>query len=122
MTNYKNYFGFEKEPFPQDIRIKDLYPLPGLEALLDRFLFAVKLSAATVITGDVGSGKSTSLRYACSKLHPSEFKIIPVIANTGTVLEMFRQIVLSLATEIKANSITKVTKVICSLPKGSHLL
>ncbi len=115
MTNYKNYFGFEKEPFPQDIRIEDLYPLPGLEALLDRFLFAVKLSAAAVITGDVGSGKSTSLRYACSKLHPSEFKIIPVIANTGTVLEMFRQIVLSLATEIKANSITKVTKVIRSL-------
>jgi len=115
MTNYKNYFGFEKEPFAQDIRIEDLYPLPGLEALLDRFLFAVRLSAAAVITGDVGSGKSTSLRYACSKLHPSEFKIIPVIANTGTVLEMFRQIVLSLATEIKANSITKVTKVIRSL-------
>lgn len=112
MTNYKNYFGFEKEPFAQDIRIEDLYPLPGLEAFLDRFLFAVRLSAAAVITGDVGSGKSTSLRYACSKLHPSEFKIIPVIANTGTVLEMFRQIVLSLATESKANSITKVTKVI----------
>ncbi len=115
MTNYKNYFGFSKEPFAQDIRIEDLYPLPGMEALLDRFLFAVKLSAAAVITGDVGSGKSTSLRYACSKLHPSEFKIIPVIANSGTVLEMYRQIVLSLATEIKANSITKVTKVIRSL-------
>ena len=40
MMNYKNYFGFEKEPFPQDIRIEDLYPLPGLEALLDWFLFA----------------------------------------------------------------------------------
>ena len=70
--NYKNFFGFKKQPFAQDIKIQDLYPLLGLEALVERFMFAVQLCAVTVITGDVGSGKSTSLRYACSKLHPSE--------------------------------------------------
>lgn len=115
MVNYKNFFGFDKEPFSQDIKIQDLYPLPGLEGLLERFIFAVRLAAMVVITGDVGSGKSTSLRYASSKLHPSEYKIIPVLANSGTVLEMFRQIVISLAQESKANSISRVTKIIRSL-------
>ena len=113
--NYKNFFGFKKQPFAQDIKIQDLYPLPGLEALVERFMFAVQLCAVMVITGDVGSGKSTSLRYACSKLHPSEYKVLSVLANTGTVLEMNRQILLSLAQETNTNSITKVVKTIRSL-------
>jgi general secretion pathway protein A len=115
MQNYKNYFGFEKEPFGQDIRVQDLYPLPGLQALYDRFLYAVHLAAVSVITGEVGSGKSTSLRYASSKLHPSEYKIIPVLANTGTVIEVYRQITLALSAETTASSISRVTKLIRSL-------
>jgi len=55
------------------------------------------------------------LRYACSKLHPSEYKVIPVIANTGTVVEMYRQITMTLAAEIKASSISRVTKLIRSI-------
>ena len=62
MTRYKHFFGFQREPFPQDIRVEDLYPLPGLRALADRFLYALELGALSVITGEVGTGKSTSLR------------------------------------------------------------
>ena len=115
MLNHKNHFGFEKEPFRQDIGVTELYPLPGLEALCDRFLYAVHLFAVAVITGEIGSGKSTSLRYACSKLHPSEYKVIPVIANKGTVVEMYRQISMALAAEIKAGSISRVTRLIRSI-------
>jgi len=115
MLNVKNYFGFEKEPFRQDIGVQELYPLPGLQALYERFLYAVQLAAVAVITGEVGSGKSTSLRYAASKLHPSEYRIIPVLANTGTVIEVYRQITLALSAETTASSISRVTKLIRSL-------
>jgi general secretion pathway protein A len=115
MLNYKNYYGFEKEPFGQDIGVQDLYPLPGLQPLYDRFLYAVQLAAVAVVTGEVGSGKSTSLRYACSKIHPSEYRIIPVLANTGTVIEVYRQITLALSAENTASSISRITKHIRSL-------
>lgn len=115
MLNYKNYFGFEREPFGQDLSVQELYPLAGLQALCDRFLYAVQLAAVAVITGEVGSGKSTSLRYAASKLHPSEYKIIPVLANTGTVIEVYRQIAIALSAESTASSISRVTKLIRSL-------
>src|SRR3972149_9664503 len=85
MTPYKHFFGFQREPFPQDIKVEDLYPLPGLKALADRFHYALDLGALNVITGEVGTGKSTSLRYAASPLHPSQYRIIPVTANTGTI-------------------------------------
>jgi len=32
---YKTFFGFQKEPFSQEIRVEDLYPLPGLQAASD---------------------------------------------------------------------------------------
>jgi type II secretory pathway predicted ATPase ExeA len=63
----------------------------------------------SVITGDVGSGKSTSLRYAVSKLHPSEFQIIQIIANTGTYAEVLRQIAFGLALDVNVSSITKLS-------------
>lgn len=115
MMNYKNFFGFEREPFPQDIRIDRLYPVLGLNGLVDRVLYAVELGTVAVITGDVGAGKSTSLRYASSKLHPSAYRIMPVVANTGTIMELLRQILLALDTECKSLSITTVTKMARSM-------
>jgi general secretion pathway protein A len=55
--------------FPQNVPVKDLYPLPALEPLRQRVFFALDQKAIAVITGDVGSGKSTSLRYVSSKCH-----------------------------------------------------
>ena len=34
-------YGLSREPFAQDIPIKDLYPLPGLEAFIQRFDYAI---------------------------------------------------------------------------------
>jgi type II secretory pathway predicted ATPase ExeA len=108
MDNLQQYFGFQTEPFSTHIKIENIFPLPGLTALVQRFLFAVKSSAIMVITGDVGSGKSTSLRYAASTLHPAAFTVVPVIAHTGTYLEMLRQIAFTLQIECKASSLTRL--------------
>lgn len=110
--NYKNFFGFQKEPFAQDIKVSDLFPLPSLNGVFERIKYAVELGAVTVLTGEVGAGKSTSLRYAISKLHPSRYKIIPVIANNGTIMETYRQIGLSLNVDTRSPSVTTVIKTV----------
>ncbi|CAO0819829.1 hypothetical protein DFAR_1130002 [Desulfarculales bacterium] len=35
-----------------------------------RFGYAIRLGALALVTGNVGSGKSTALRWAASRLHP----------------------------------------------------
>jgi type II secretory pathway predicted ATPase ExeA len=115
MTRYRHFFGFQREPFPQDIKVEDLYPLPGLKAFSERFSYALDLGAINVMTGEVGTGKSTSLRYASSPLHPSQYRIIPVTANTGTILELLKQILLSLQVESRSLSITLLTKTLRGL-------
>ncbi len=109
---YKNFFGFMKEPFPQDIEESDICILPGLGSVLDRFFYALDIASVMVITGDVGTGKSTSLRFASAQLHPSKYRVVSTIANTGTVLELLRQTTVALDTESRSHSITVLTKIV----------
>lgn len=115
MTNYKAYFGFSSEPFAQDIPTDKLFPTPALKSTTQRCLFAIDLGAVCVVTGEVGAGKSTTLRYISSKLHPSKYKLMPVIASTGSTLEALRQICNALDSDANSNSIAKITKTIRSL-------
>jgi type II secretory pathway predicted ATPase ExeA len=110
--SYRNFFGFQKEPFAQDIKVSDLFPLPSLSGVHERMKFAVELGAVTVITGDVGTGKSTSLRYASSQMHPSRYKIVPVIGNSGTIMELYRHIGLALSVDTRSPSLTTVIKTV----------
>jgi len=90
MSDIRHFFGLKKDPFPQDVPVKDLFPLPSLDPLKKRVLFAVEQKAITVITGDVGSGKSTSLRYISSTLHGSEYHLIPLIGGRFSLMELYR--------------------------------
>ncbi|MEW8508963.1 MAG: AAA family ATPase [Candidatus Thiodiazotropha sp.] len=96
MDTIRHHFGFKKEPFPQNIAVKDLYPLPALEPLERRIFFALNHKSISVITGDVGSGKSTSLRYISHKCRSSEYELISIVGGTYSTMELYRQILLNL--------------------------
>src|SRR5208337_2421001 len=100
------------EPFAQDIRIEDLYPLPGLQAALERFMYSLELGATSIVTGDVGSGKSTALRYATHKLHPSRYKLGSVIGSPGSMIDILRQLCSGFDVEGNSNSLTKLMRIL----------
>lgn len=95
MDNIKHFFGLKRDPFPQDVPLKDLFIHPSLEPLEKRVLFSVDQKAISIITGDVGSGKSTSLRYVSNKCHNSEYHKIQIIGGGYSLMELYRQILLS---------------------------
>ena len=110
--NEQHYYGFAKEPFAQDVRVEDLYPAPYLAATTERILYAIKLGAVSLITGEVGSGKSTALRYTASKLHPSQYKVIPIIATSGSLIEMLRQICMGFGVASSNTSVVKLARLV----------
>ena len=110
--NEQNYFGFCKEPFASDLKVEELYPTPYLAATTERILYAIRLGAVSLVTGEVGAGKSTALRYATSKLHPSQYKVVSIIATTGSMVEMLRQICIGLDIAHSIISISKLMKMI----------
>lgn len=59
-----------------------------------------------VVTGEVGSGKSTSLRWSQSHFHPSQHLFLNITATGGSLNEFYRQLCWSL--EIEARSASRV--------------
>ena len=111
---YRVFFGFGKEPFGQNVRVEDMMKSAALLGVKERFLYAVGLSAAAVITGEVGSGKSSALRFASALLHPSEYKILAVTATTGTIIELYKQLCHTLDVLTKNTSKAVLTRIIRS--------
>jgi type II secretory pathway predicted ATPase ExeA len=98
--SYLTFFGFLSEPFGADLRVDQILQTPEVLAVSDRFDYAVRLGAIGLVTGEVGSGKSTALRWALSRLHPSEYRPVWVTASSGSILELYRQ----LASELEADT------------------
>ena len=112
MEQVRHFFGLKKDPFPQDVAIRDLFPLPALEPLRQRVKFAVQQKAVSVITGDVGAGKSTALRYMANQFNSSEYQIIPLIGGQYSLMELYRLILLAFGIKFAAYQITLMVKMI----------
>ena len=110
MSYYREFFAFTKEPFAQDVDTKDLFPFKALEACVERFKYVLETGATCVITGEIGSGKSTTLRLCATRLHPAKYKIIALVAHSGSWNELLRQIILSFGDDCRTNSLAILTR------------
>ncbi|MBV5329931.1 MAG: AAA family ATPase [Chlorobium sp.] len=109
-TSYRQFFALTKEPFSADIPRKDIMVTKALSAMEERIHYTIRMGAIALITGEIGSGKSTSLRYVLGGLHPSEYRIIYVTASSGSILELYRQILNELATDFTSSSRSAMTR------------
>jgi general secretion pathway protein A len=103
-TTYRTFFGFRKEPFGSEIPLKEILQTPELIAAKERFDYTLRLGAMGLLTGEIGSGKSTALRYAIGQLHPSEYVTLYVTASSGSILELYRLILAEFGIETSSPS------------------
>jgi len=90
--NFKTFFGFKKMPFDNDILLDDLIKLPGMTMAKERVDYILACGGVAVLTGELGSGKSTSLRWSLSQYHPNQYKIINLVGHGGTSIDFYRQL------------------------------
>jgi type II secretory pathway predicted ATPase ExeA len=110
--SYRHFFALQCEPFSANIKRKDIMVTTALSSVQDRIHYAVRLGAVALVTGEIGSGKSTALRYVIGGFHPSEYRIIYVTATSGSILELYRQILSELGIEMASASRAVMTKLI----------
>ena len=109
---YRTFFALKREPFAQELAIEDIMKTPALISVKDRFDYAVRLGAMALVTGEVGSGKSTALRWAASQLHPAEYRTLWITATSGSILELYRQLSSELEIDTATPSRAVVTRII----------
>lgn len=102
--NYRAFFELTREPFSSDISHGEILVTPALTGVAERIHYAVRLGCVALITGEIGSGKSTALRYVTESLHPSDYKVLYVTAAAGSILELYRQILSELGMEVGSSS------------------
>ncbi|MDY0223630.1 MAG: AAA family ATPase [Desulfobacterium sp.] len=109
-TSHRIFFQLHREPFIADISHKEILVTPDIKGVEDRISYAVSLGSVALITGEIGSGKSTALRYVSGKFHPSEYRIIHVTASNGSILELYRNILGELDLDPVGSSRTRMTR------------
>ena len=58
---------------PSALNPQEIFTTPELQHSTERFDYVLRLGAIGVLTDGVGAGKSTGLRFAASRLHPSKY-------------------------------------------------
>lgn len=111
-AQYRAFFGLSREPFRSDLTLKEILKTPSLSAVQDRFDYTIRLGGIALVTGEVGSGKSTALRFVAASLHPSEYRTIAVTATPGSILELYRLILTELHIEKTSSSRAVLTRLI----------
>jgi type II secretory pathway predicted ATPase ExeA len=109
MTPYCAYFGFKSEPFTSEIAAKNLLKLPSMVSVKERFDYVIG-GGVLVITGEVGSGKSTSLRWSQSQFHPSQHLFLNITSTGGSLIEFYRQLCWDLEVDVKTGSRAAILK------------
>jgi len=70
------HFGLDRTPFGKSIAAKDLFIRQAHQEAVARINFCIVESAIGVVTGDVGAGKTVSVRAAVSSLDPTRHQVI----------------------------------------------
>jgi general secretion pathway protein A len=102
--NYRIFFELQKEPFGVDIPLEHILVTEALKAVEQRIHYTIRLGAVALVTGEIGSGKSTALRYVIESLHPSEYQCLYITATSGSILELYRQLLDALGMHGKGTS------------------
>jgi general secretion pathway protein A len=124
-TSYRNFFGFKKDPFASDLALNEILQTAELIEIKERFDYTIRIGAMALVTGDIGSGKSTALRYATAQLHPSEYTTLSITASSGSMLEIYRQLLSELGFDMAGTSravmIGRIKKEIKDLVLGKKM-
>jgi type II secretory pathway predicted ATPase ExeA len=102
--NYRIFFELQKEPFAADIALEHILVTDAVQAVEQRIGYTIRLGAVGLVTGEIGSGKSTALRYVIDSLHPSQYRCLYITATSGSILELYRQMLDALGMDSKGSS------------------
>jgi general secretion pathway protein A len=86
------YFSFTREPFSRELAPNEVFVSRGHRELLARLTHAIDTGFLAVITGLVGSGKSTALRSAIHSLDASRYRYIYLVSSALTPAEFYRSL------------------------------
>ena len=93
---YRQRFGLDGHPFPQDASGKSCITLPGYEKLCRRFGMLAQQPGLGVLTARAGLGKTTGIRDLCLALPRPDYQVIYICDTAVSPLDLYRGLAVEL--------------------------
>ena len=117
---YLRHFALTRLPFETPAHTDELFDSNSRREAETRLNHLIELRGIGLLTGEVGSGKTTVCRHVATVLHPGLYRLCYVSLTTGNVLDMYKSIAweLGLPTERSRATAyrairTEVTRLVC---------
>jgi type II secretory pathway predicted ATPase ExeA len=106
---YLRHFALTRFPFQDGLATDELFASSAIAEAETRLHHLLELRGIGLLTGEVGSGKTTVCRKVTAALHAGLYKLLYVTLSTGNVMDMYKQIgwALGLPTERNRASASK---------------
>jgi type II secretory pathway predicted ATPase ExeA len=100
---YLTHFGLTHYPFERALLPDELFDSSAAREASVRLNHLVELRGIGLITGEVGSGKTTVCRQLGAALHPGLHRLFYVPLSTGNVMDMYKAIAWQLGLPVERN-------------------
>ena len=99
MIALNDFYHFSQTPFSKSVAGKDLFPSRDHREIQGRLTFALQERLPALITGDVGTGKSTAVRAFAQTLARNLYAVVYLPNPHLGVSTLYREILLALQVE-----------------------
>lgn len=98
---FETYYGMEKTPFTRDVPTNELYNSLNMQEVLGRLKYAAERQMFAVLTGDCGTGKTTTIRKFVDGLNPGKFQVLYLSDSKLTPRHFYKGLLEQLGAEAK---------------------
>jgi general secretion pathway protein A len=98
---FESFYGLRRTPFSRDIPTDDLYLSVTMEETLGRLEYAAERQLFAVVTGDCGTGKTTTIRRFTQNLDLAKFTILYLSDSKLTPRHFYKGMLEQLGCESK---------------------
>lgn len=100
---YRKHFGFTRHPFAKETEHDDLFASASMHEVQVRLRHLLDMRGIGLVTGDSGSGKTTTCRHLVAGLHTGLYRTLYVSMTTGNVMDLYKSIAWELGLPTERN-------------------
>ena len=108
---FEAFYGFTRPPFSKTIDTDKLFVAAGQKELAARLTYLVHEHGLGLVTGDIGSGKSTAVRAFTASLDANSYLVIYLANPTTGMTGLYRDLLLALGYEPPFSSSRMVVRI-----------
>lgn len=98
---FETFYGMEKTPFARDLPTDKLYNSIIMQEVLGRLKYTAERQLFAVLTGDCGTGKTTTIRKFVDRLDEGKFQVLYLSDSKLTPRHFYKGLLEQLGSESK---------------------